>query len=48
MLLGGGALDGVRLLSPKTVALMTMNHLPGGREMTEMMPVTASFNESRL
>jgi CubicO group peptidase (beta-lactamase class C family) len=46
MLLGGGALDGVRLLSPKTIALMTMNHLPGGREMTQMMPNTATFNES--
>ena len=46
MLLGGGALDGVRLLSPKTVALMTMNHLPGAKEMTEMMPSTATFNES--
>lgn len=46
MLLGGGVLDGVQLLSPKTVALMTMNHLPGGMEMTELMPVTASFNES--
>jgi CubicO group peptidase (beta-lactamase class C family) len=46
MLLGGGALDGVRLLSPKTVALMTMNHLPGNREMTDMMPVTTSFNEA--
>ena len=46
MLLGGGALDGVRLLSPKTVALMTMNHLPGGREMTQMMPSTATFTES--
>ena len=46
MLLGGGALEGTRLLSPKTVALMTMNHLPGGKEMTEMMPSTATFNES--
>jgi CubicO group peptidase (beta-lactamase class C family) len=46
MLLAGGTLDGVRLLSPKTVSLMTMNHLPGGREMTQMMPDTASFNES--
>ncbi len=27
MLLNGGELDGVRLLSPKTVALMTANHL---------------------
>jgi CubicO group peptidase (beta-lactamase class C family) len=46
MLLNGGELDGVRLLSPKTVALMTMNHLPGRRTMTEMMPVTGAFNES--
>ena len=29
MLLNRGELDGVRYLSPKTVALMTMNHLPG-------------------
>lgn len=29
MLLNGGELDGVRILSPKTVALMTANHLQG-------------------
>jgi len=29
MLLGGGAVDGTRLLSPKTVDLMTQNHLDG-------------------
>ncbi len=29
MMLAGGVLDGVRLLGRKTVALMTMNHLPG-------------------
>jgi CubicO group peptidase (beta-lactamase class C family) len=46
MLLNRGELDGARLLSPKTVALMTMNHLPGRRTMTEMMPVTEAFNES--
>ena len=46
MMLGGGALDGVRLLSPKSVGLMTMNHLPQGREMTQMMPSTTTFNES--
>src|SRR5262249_22176319 len=32
MLLGKGELDGVRLLSPKTISLMTANHLPGGAE----------------
>ena len=46
MLLNGGELDGARLLSPKTVGLMTSNHLPGHRTMTEMMPVTGAFNES--
>jgi CubicO group peptidase (beta-lactamase class C family) len=29
MLLGGGVLDGVRILAPRTVELMTINHLPG-------------------
>jgi CubicO group peptidase (beta-lactamase class C family) len=30
MLARGGELDGVRLLGPRTVALMSMNHLPDG------------------
>jgi CubicO group peptidase (beta-lactamase class C family) len=30
MLLNGGELDGTRLLSPHTVALMTADHLPPG------------------
>jgi CubicO group peptidase (beta-lactamase class C family) len=33
MLLGGGQLDGVRLLGPRTVSLMTANHLPGGSDL---------------
>lgn len=32
----GGELDGARLLSPRTVRLMTRNHLPGGRDLTEL------------
>ena len=32
MLARGGELDGVRLLSPRTVALMSMNQLPRGVE----------------
>ena len=32
----GGALDGVRLLGPKTVWLMRQNHLPGGRDLADM------------
>src|ERR1700730_10022504 len=35
-LLGGGELGGVRLLGPKTLALMTSNHLPGGRDLPAM------------
>jgi CubicO group peptidase (beta-lactamase class C family) len=33
MLLRGGELDGVRLLSPRTVAHMTRNHLPGNADL---------------
>jgi CubicO group peptidase (beta-lactamase class C family) len=36
MLLNGGALDGVRLVSPKTLELMSMNHLPGGKELPDL------------
>jgi CubicO group peptidase (beta-lactamase class C family) len=35
MLLRGGELDGVRLLSSRTVAYMARNHLPGGVELQE-------------
>src|SRR6266481_3661611 len=35
-LLNGGELGGVRLIGPKTLALMTTNHLPGGRDLPEM------------
>jgi CubicO group peptidase (beta-lactamase class C family) len=30
MLLSGGQMDGVRLLAPRTIDLMRVNHLPGG------------------
>lgn len=33
LLAGGGELDGVRLLGPRTVSLMTSNHLPGGADL---------------
>lgn len=35
MLARGGELDGVRLLSPRTVAYATRNHLPGGVDLQE-------------
>ena len=34
MMLNGGALDGARILGPKTVELMTMNHLPDSGELS--------------
>lgn len=36
MLLGQGTLDGVQIISPKTLALMTANHLPDGADLTQM------------
>lgn len=35
-LLDGGTHDGVRLVGPKTLKLMTSNHLPAGRDLTEL------------
>jgi CubicO group peptidase (beta-lactamase class C family) len=35
-LLNGGELDGVRLIGPKTLTLMATNHIPGGRDLTEV------------
>lgn len=46
MLANGGELDGVRLLSPKTVDFMTLNHLPGGRTIAQMGDKT--FSETRM
>jgi CubicO group peptidase (beta-lactamase class C family) len=35
MLQNGGALDGHQIISPKTLDLMTANHLPGGGDLTQ-------------
>jgi CubicO group peptidase (beta-lactamase class C family) len=35
MLLGGGELDGTRLLGTRTVEYMTRNHLPGGADLEQ-------------
>jgi CubicO group peptidase (beta-lactamase class C family) len=46
-LLNRGELGGVRLLGPKTLALMTTNHLPGGRDLPAMsrsMFAEATYN----
>ncbi|MDX3909762.1 MAG: serine hydrolase domain-containing protein [Sphingobium sp.] len=45
MLLRGGELDGTRLLSPKMVALMTANHLPGGGDLAGIS--RSMFSESQ-
>jgi CubicO group peptidase (beta-lactamase class C family) len=39
MMLNGGELDGVHLLSPKTVELMTMNHLPSALLPMRLGPI---------
>ncbi len=36
MLLRGGELDGARILSPRTLAYMTRNHLPGSAMLTSL------------
>jgi CubicO group peptidase (beta-lactamase class C family) len=36
MLLNKGELDGARIVAPKTLDLMTANHLPGGADLTQM------------
>ncbi len=46
MLLNKGELDGVRLLKPETVALMTRNHLPDDKEIADLTPAADAFNES--
>lgn len=45
MMLAGGTLDGVQILSPKTVALFSLNHLPDNRELADMAP-PGNFSES--
>jgi CubicO group peptidase (beta-lactamase class C family) len=43
-LINGGELGGVRLIGPKTLALMTSNHLPGDRDLPEMS--RSAFSEA--
>jgi CubicO group peptidase (beta-lactamase class C family) len=45
MMLGGGALDGVQVLGPKTVALFSLNYLPGNREIADLA-LPGMFSES--
>ena len=45
MMLNRGTLDGAQILSPKTVALFSLNHLPDNRELADMAP-PGSFSET--
>ena len=45
MMLNGGTLDGVQILSPNTVALFSLNYLPEGREIADMA-LPGMFSES--
>jgi len=44
MLVNGGELDGARILAPRTLRLMATNHLPGGKDLTELS--RSLFSES--
>lgn len=45
LLLNRGELDGVRLLAPSTLDLMTRNHLPGGADLNALGQATFSETE---
>jgi CubicO group peptidase (beta-lactamase class C family) len=45
MMLGGGTLDGVQILSPKTVQLFGRNLLPGNKLLSDMS-ASATFTET--
>jgi len=45
MMLNGGSLDGVQILSPKTVALFSLNHLPNNGEVATMS-TPGAFSET--
>ena len=47
MLLNGGELDGARILSRKTIELMTQNHLPGGQDLAALAP-PGLFSEAAM
>lgn len=46
LLLGGGELEGVRLIGPKTLELVTSNHLPGGADMATLARSPIALTET--
>src|SRR5579871_1696142 len=46
MMVNGGTLDGVQILSPKTVAMFSLNLLPGGKLLTDLVAGEGLFTEA--
>jgi CubicO group peptidase (beta-lactamase class C family) len=46
MMVNGGTLDGVQILSPKTVQMFSMNLLPDGKLLTDMVAGEGLFTEA--
>jgi CubicO group peptidase (beta-lactamase class C family) len=46
MMVNGGSLDGVQILSPKTVQMFSMNLLPDGKLLTDMVAGEGLFTEA--
>lgn len=46
MMLGGGTLDGVQILSPKTVKMFSLNLLEGGKLLTDIVAAPGLFSEA--
>jgi CubicO group peptidase (beta-lactamase class C family) len=46
MMLNGGELEGIRMLSPKTVEMFSLNLLPGGKLIADMIPGEGMFSEA--
>jgi len=44
MLVNGGSLDGVRILGPRTLKMMHLNHLPGGQDLVNL--ALGTFSET--
>lgn len=44
MLVNGGSFNGQRILGPRTLSLMTLNHLPGNQDLTRL--AMGAFSET--
>jgi CubicO group peptidase (beta-lactamase class C family) len=47
MLANGGELEGQRIIGPRTLQFMAMNHLPGGRDLAQMSGSESAGETSR-